>query len=54
MSRNEMIVELKKYGYTNIKVKGGTVPLEQAPSSNIFYMYKRVTGKLKGTTTVGR
>jgi hypothetical protein len=54
MSREEIIAGLKKYGYTNIKVKGGVVPLIEAPSKNLYYMYKRITGKLKGTITIGR
>jgi hypothetical protein len=52
MSREEMIASLKERGYTNIKVKGGTVLLEQAPSGNIFYMYRRVTGILKSKNLV--
>lgn len=54
MSRDEMVAELKLKGYTNIKVKGGVVPLENAPAGNVYYMYKRVTGKLKGTVTIGK
>ena len=49
MSREDMIASLKEHGYVNIRVKGGTVPLEQAPDCNVFYMYRRVTGKLKGS-----
>lgn len=54
MDKLQMITEIKKYGYTNIKVKGGTVPLEQAPIGNVYFMFKRVTGKLKGKITIGR
>ena len=54
MSREEMIANLKQHGYTNIKVRGGVVPLEQAPGPNIYFMYKRVTGKLKGKIAIGK
>lgn len=52
MSNEQMVAELKKRGYINIKVKGGMVPLEKAPSGNVYYMYMRVTGKLGGKVNV--
>lgn len=53
MDRQIMIAEIKKHKdkqgnpYQNIWVKGGLVRLEDAPTGNLFYMYKRVTGKEK-------
>lgn len=52
MSTEQMVAELKKRGYTNIKVKGGMVPLEKAPTGNVYYMYMRITGKLGGKVNV--
>lgn len=53
MTTEEMISEIKqrkdKNGnpYQTIRVKGGTVRLEDAPKGNIYFMWKRVTGKTK-------
>jgi hypothetical protein len=49
MTKLELIREIKNHTdkngnpYLYVNVSGGRVPLEQAPVSNLYAMYKRIT-----------
>jgi len=54
LSREFMILEIRKIKgadgqpkYNRVKVKGGYASLETAPTGNLFYMYRNVTGRVK-------
>lgn len=46
-TRQHMVTELKKLGYSEIKVKGGKASVETCPDGNLYYAYLRITGNVE-------